>query len=133
MLAAYAKRLCEAIAHAGAIPIHELKKLFGVTRENAWRFERALVELQMSLYITICGNRQKISSDGASYGWHSTMFCTVEAFWGDEIVYEARYIDPVAAYRDLELQIYTINPGAVPRRVRTFICGLSPFPGRPKS
>ncbi len=133
MLDAYAKRLCEAIAHAGAIPIHELKKLFGVTRENAWRFERALVELQMSLYITICGNRQKISSDGASYGWHSTMFCTVEAFWGDEIVYEARYIDPVAAYRDLELQIYTINPGAVPRRVRTSICGLSPFPGRPKS
>ena len=127
VLNGYAKRVYEAIAYAGAVPMHELKKLLGVTREENGRFERALTELQMFLYITICGSRQKVSLDGASYGWHSTTFCTVEAFWGDDIAREARTIDPLAAYRELEAQIYRINPNAEPRKVRKFICGLSPF------
>ena len=69
----------------------------------------------------------KVSLDGTSYGWHSTTFCTAEAFWGDDIAREARTIDPLAAYCELEAQIYRINPNAEPRKVRKFICGLSPF------
>ncbi len=128
VLSGYARRLCEEVAHAGAIPMHELKKSLGVTREDTGRFERALVELQMLLYITICGSRQKVSSGGESYGWYSTMFCTSDAFFGEDMTYEARYIAPLEAYRALESRIYGINPDAEPRKVRKFIGGLSPFP-----
>lgn len=127
VLSGYVKRVYEAIAYAGAIPMHDLKKMLGVMREENGRFERALTELQMFLYITICGNRQKVSSNDASYGWHSTTLCTTEAFWGDDIVHEARTVNPVSAYHELESQIYRIAPGAEPRRVRKFICGLSPL------
>lgn len=123
----YTRYVYEAISYAGVVSMHELKKLLGITREVNGQFERALTTLQMLFYITICGARQKISSDGESYGWHSTLLCTTEVFWGNEMLYEAQSIDPVQAYIALEKQIYCINPNADARKVQKFICGLSPF------
>ena len=44
-----------------------------------WRM-RALVELQMGLFIAMTGRKQKKNKYGIEYGWNSTVFTTVENF-----------------------------------------------------
>lgn len=54
----------------------------GITKETSGQFDRALTNLQKNLFITMCGRRQKVSRTGEPYGWSSTVFTTVEDFWG---------------------------------------------------
>ena len=81
----FAKRIYDVLRNSGAVPLHGLKQLCGFTKEDKSRFDTALVELQMHLFITMCGRQQKISMQGQEYGWASTMFCTTEEFWGNEV------------------------------------------------
>lgn len=75
-----AKRIYE-IVSAGEIAFHEIKQAGYFTREANAGFERAIVELQMRMFITMCGRTQKLNQYGEGYGWNSTVFTTVEDFW----------------------------------------------------
>jgi hypothetical protein len=77
----------------------------------------------MKLFITICGARQKISSTGAEYGWRSTMFCTVEKFWGKTVFEKAKRISAGEAADRITEQIYKLNPDANAGKIRKFIEG----------
>ena len=56
-----AKQIYELIAENGATALHEIKQMCGFAKEEKAVFERALVELQMRMYITMCGRTQKIN------------------------------------------------------------------------
>jgi hypothetical protein len=77
----------------------------------------------MKLYITICGARQKVSLTGVEYGWRSTMFCTVEKFWGKRVFEKANKISASDAAGRITEQIYKLNPDANAEKIRKFIEG----------
>jgi hypothetical protein len=118
-----AKRIYNVVKEGGALPLHEIKRLGGFSQEYKSRFDAAVLELQMKLYVTICGARQKVSLTGMEYGWRSTVFCTVEKFW-DKTVFEKanRFSVKEAADRITE-QVYRLNPDADARKVKKFIEG----------
>lgn len=79
VLSNFAKRIYDVLRDGDAVPFHGLKQMCGFSKEDGSKFERAVIELQMGLFITMCGRQQKISLKGQEYGWASTVFCTTEA------------------------------------------------------
>ena len=100
----YAKRVYDQLSEHRELPLHLIKEYGGFGREDKSRFDSAVTQLQMDLYITMCGNARKKSRRGEEYGWSSTVFCE-------------------EAYEKLEGQILLLNPGADLKKVRKFIKG----------
>ncbi len=117
-----AKRIYEIIAANGPIPYHIIKQIGGFTKVDNAPFERAIVDLQMRLFITMSGRAQKKNQYGESYGWNSTVFMTVEDFWRQRSVQLAR-IDPAVAYDRIREQVLKLNPDAAEKKIRSFIRG----------
>jgi hypothetical protein len=118
-----AKRIYDVVSEGGEVPLHEIKQLGGFLREEKSRFEGALVELQMKLYITICGIRQKASQDGGGYGWPATVFCTTEKFWGREVFDKAGRIKSDEAEEAIAERILELNPDADSKKMIRFMRG----------
>ncbi|MDR2686449.1 MAG: hypothetical protein LBB75_01755 [Oscillospiraceae bacterium] len=118
-----ALRVYECLQQNGALPVHEIKPLAEFRRDEKAAFERALVELEMGLHITVCGHAQKISRAGESYGWASDVYCLTEEFFPEEVFSAASLLNPKAAADKIEGQVYRLNPEAEPKRVRKFIFG----------
>jgi len=119
----FAKSIYEVIIRNGEVPFHEIKQLGSFAKEDKSRFERALVELQMKLYITICGIRQKTSIAGEGYGWPATVFCTTEKFWGNEVFELAAGIKPDAAEEAITGRILELKSDADRKKMLKFIRG----------
>jgi hypothetical protein len=57
----------------------EIRKKMGVTKKDgAAAVDAAVTTLQRTFYITVCGNRRKVSFDGREYGWPSNTYCRVD-------------------------------------------------------
>jgi len=119
----YAKRIYNVIHENDILPLHVLKPLAGFSKEDKAKFDRALVELQMKMYITMCGSQQKLSQKGEAYGWSSTVFCTTERFFGNEIFESAAKISGQDAVEKITAQIYRLNSMAEPKKIVKFIKG----------
>lgn len=118
-----AKRIYEQVREHGTLPLHAIKVLGGFKKEDASAFDRGLTELQMRMFLTMCGRQQKISQQGAEYGWSSTVFCTPETFFGESVLEEARQISEKEASFRIAGQIEILNPGADPKKIAKFIRG----------
>jgi hypothetical protein len=118
-----AKKVYSVLKEGGSLPLHEVKRLGGFSKEYKSRFDAAVIELQMKLYITICGARQKVSLKGAEYGWRSTVFCTVEKFWDKTVFEKAKRISVKEATERITEQVYKLNPNASAGKIRKFIEG----------
>jgi hypothetical protein len=118
-----ALRIYECLRQNGALPVHDIKPMADFRRDEKSSFERALAELEMGLYITVCGHARKISRAGESYGWASDVYCLTEEFWPEEVFEAAAPLEPEEAAEKIEAQVYKLNPGAEPKRVRKFIYG----------
>ena len=119
----YAKRIYETVSNNGTLPLYAIKQLGGFGKDEKSQFERALVELQMKMYLTMCGRQQKISQQGEEYGWSSTVFCTTESFWGAEVFERAARLDKQSAVQSVTERIYLLNPSADMKKVQKFIVG----------
>jgi hypothetical protein len=126
----FAKRIYDVVASGDSVPIHTIKKLAGFSREDKSGFDRALTELQMRMFITICGRQQKITENKIQYkpgeplsGWSSTVFCTVEKFFGEEIINKAAAMDADTAGKEIKEQILKLNPSAQEKKMVKFIYG----------
>jgi len=93
----FAKRIYDVIVEYETVPLHAIKQIGGFSKEDSSRFDSALIELQMKMYVTMCGKQQKISKKGEEYGWSSTVFCTAERFFGNDIFETAEKINEQAA------------------------------------
>ena len=119
----FAKRIYEMLVDNESLPFPALKRFGGFDKEDAARFEKALVELQMKLYITMCGRERKRSRYGEEYGWNATVFCRAEQFFDPEVFERAQGITPQQAQNAITAQIYKLNPQADARKIHKFIFG----------
>ena len=116
-----AKRIYD-IVRDGYVALHEIKALGGFGKEDKSSFDRALVELQMGMFITMTGRKQKKNKDGIEYGWNSTVFTTVENFWAER-GFEIPELDAEESYEKIRQQILLLNPTAEEKTIRKFILG----------
>ena len=123
MISYFARRIYEVIHEYGTLPLHAIKQIGGFSKQDASGFDRALNELQMKMYLTMCGRQQKLSQKGEGYGWSSTVFCTVETFFGKDIFEKAHQINEREAAEKIAERIYSLNPAADPKKVIKFIKG----------
>jgi len=118
-----ARRIYAVLQEGLPVPLHALKTLAGFSKEDKSQFDRALTELQMRLFITMCGQQQKVSQYGEEYGWSSTVFCTTELFWDGEVFEKATAITPKQAEEAITKQVYKLNPGADAKKIKKFVYG----------
>ncbi len=117
-----AKRVYHQVEACGQLPLHELRRLLGIGKEESAEFSRALTELQMHLFLTLCGRQQKRNAQGEPYGWNSTVLCTTETFWA------ARgglpdSPPPDEAFCRLTEQALLLEPTATKKRIERLIRG----------
>ena len=117
-----AKEIYDIISDSGEAAFHEIKRLGGFSREDNGRFDRALVELQMRMFITMCGQAQKVDKYGRGYGWSSTVFTTVEDFWENRGL-SLPDLDAEESYDRIKARILQLNPEAERRKIDKFIRG----------
>lgn len=116
-----AKRIYDVIA-SGETALHEIKACGGFGKESKAQFDRALVELQTRMFVTMCGRKQKRNMYGVEYGWNSTVLTTVESFW-EERGFSIPMLDAQESYDRIRNQILTLNPSAEEKTIRKFIVG----------
>ena len=119
----FAKRIYDIVSANETIPVEEIKRLGGFSREDKSRFDRTMTELQMKLFISPCGRRMKVSKNGEEYGWSSTVFCTTERFWDESIFEEATKTTADEAFEKIKTQILKLNPSAEDKKIKKFILG----------
>lgn len=112
------KNIYEVISENGKVALHDLKKLCGITKETSSKFDRALTNLQKNFFITMCGRTQKLNKSGEPYGWNSTVFCTVEEFWGEDLSID---VSVEEAYQKIHDRILELNPEAEEKTIKKFI------------
>ncbi len=119
-----AKRIYDGIREQGTVPLHTLKALSGLqNKEHKSRFDRALTELQMKLFITMCARQQKQSKSGENYGWSSTVFTAVETFFPESVFKKAASLSSEEAAEAIKAQILLLNPQVKPKIMDKFING----------
>ncbi|MDR2656962.1 MAG: hypothetical protein LBB86_03955 [Oscillospiraceae bacterium] len=118
------KRIYETIKAHGELPLHDIKTLGGFGRNEKSRFDAALTDLQMRLYITICGTHRKTNAMGEAYGWNSTVFSTTERFWEHTDVFDrASKLTEADAYAAIQERALRLNPAADEKKLRKFAYG----------
>jgi len=119
----FAKRIYEIVTANKQITVDVIKKLGGFTKEDKSAFERALTELQMKMFITMCGAQQKLNKSGEEYGWYVNVFCSTERFFGEEVMEEAESISQKEAVDAIRTQVLKINSTAQEKKIIKFIMG----------
>lgn len=118
------KQIYECIAQNGKIAYHNIKAIVGCDAEDKSKFERAVTVLQTKMFITGCGKEQKISTKtNEPYGWPSTVFCTTEEFFDEDVFETASKISRDEAIEKITEQILKINPEADKKKIAKFIKG----------
>ena len=124
LITANAKRIYDVIREYGDAPLHEIKTHGGFGRDEKSKFDSALTELQMRLYLTIRGTRRRINAKGEEYGWDTTTFCTTERFWENTDVFvRAAKLDEANAYAVIHERVLRLNPTADEKKIRKFAYG----------
>lgn len=119
----HARLIYNSILEQDALPLHTVKLLAGFGKEEKACFDRALVELQMKMYLTMCARQQKLSQKGEEYGWSSTVFCTIESFWSEDVFEKAVNIEKDEAIAKYTERVRMLNPNAESKKVLRFIKG----------
>lgn len=116
------KRIYHIISENGPTALHELKAMGDFKREDNASFEKALIELQMRMFITMCGRTQKKNKYGEGYGWNSTVFTTAENFWQERKL-KLEDVNADEAYEKIMQQVLKLNPDADIKKIDRFIKG----------
>ena len=119
----FAKRIYDAVSENERLALDEIKRVAGFSREDKSKFDSALTELQMKMYLTMCDIYYKISKTGEEYGFSSTVFCTTELFWGEDLFDKAVNISENEAIEAITEQILFLNPSARKEKISKFIKG----------
>ena len=126
----FAKRIYDVVHENEMLPLHGIKQMAGFTRNDKSGFDRALNELQMGMFLAMCGEQSRAGSKigpGQSMGpngsWPSTVFCTTEQFFGSDVFEEAARISKNDAIRAIREQVLSLNPAADEKKIARFIGG----------
>lgn len=117
------KRVYDVVRASGSISTPILKREAGFGKGENAVFEQALTDLQMRMFLTICGQEKRVNKFGQEYGWYCAKLCTVEQFWGGDFIESSLIIDPVEAEARLTKRILELNPEAKKNHIRKFLYG----------
>ena len=116
-----AKRIYTLVAQNGPMALHAIKEQGGFTRDEKSAFDRSIVDLQMAMFLTICGQTQKTDRFGKPYGWNSTVLCTTEQFFDEAVFLQAQRLSAIEAREAICGQIHKLNPNATPKAIERFL------------
>ncbi len=119
-----ARRIYDLISSTPNLSLQEIKATVGCDKNEKSEFDASITMLQMKMFITISGEKFKLSKDGKPYGWPVTTLCNVEDFFGEEISDLSCSIDPKMAIERITEQILLLNPNAETKVISKFI-GIS--------
>jgi len=117
-----AKQIYEIVSEHGDVAVHDVKRLGGFRREDNAAFDRAILELQTGMFLTVSGQAQKLNRWGMPYGWHSSVLSTAEHFWAVRGL-TLGTPDPEACFEKIRERILLLNPAAAENNIRKFIEG----------
>ncbi|MCL1883680.1 MAG: hypothetical protein FWF81_08020 [Defluviitaleaceae bacterium] len=119
-----AKRIYDVVAQNGTMPTHLMRQAAGFSaKEDKSAFDKALTELQMQMFLTMCGRAYKTLVQEESGCWASTVFCTTESYFGDAVFEQAEKIEKDEACEKITEQILCLNPSAQGKKIKKFIFG----------
>lgn len=117
-----ARQIHRLLNEHGSLPLHELKSLCGIQgKEDGKAFEKAIDELQMLLYICMCGSQQKISQKGEPYGWPSAVYGLPETLFGEALLDETESLQTEEARSRILERIHELNPQANAKAIARFL------------
>ena len=120
----FAKRIYDVVSENGATATHIIKQMAGFSKEDKSDFDRALTELQMSMFLTMCGKAYKSTIQAENNNaWASTVLCTTESFFGDAVFERVDSITKDEAIHKIKEQILRLNPAAHDKKINKFIFG----------
>lgn len=117
-----AKRIYGLICDTPHLSVQEIKNAIKCDKSQNYEIETALTMLQMKMFITISGEKYKISKQGKQYGWPVTTFCRIEDFFGEEIFDLHCAISKQEASDRITDQILILNRKADKKVISKFIC-----------
>lgn len=120
LMSNYAKRIYDLFRDHDILAVHEIKSLGGFTKDLTSKYESAMSELQMAMFITVNGSKQKISAKGEPYGWPSTAYSTVEMWAGEKIIEESNAIISEDAKDEILERISEFVPDPSKARLKAF-------------
>ena len=119
-----AKRIYDVVSENGATASHIIKRMAGFTKEDKSAFDRALTELQMRMFLTMCGRAYKSAvQEETGNAWASTVLCTTESFFDNEVFELAEKISKDDAMYKIKEQVLLLNPSAQDKKIKKFILG----------
>lgn len=121
LLSNHSKQIYELFKYHKSLAVHEIKAMCGFTKESNTKYENAMTELQMWMFITVNGTKQKISAKGDPYGWPSTAYSTVETWAGEKLIEEAKRMNPKDALDEIIMRVQDIVPQAEMSKIRRFV------------
>lgn len=121
LISNYAKQIYNLFEDHKSLAAYEIKSLGGFTKELNSKYESAMCELQMGMFITGYGTKQKINAKGETYGWPSTVYSTVETWAGDKLIKESNDIDPNKAMDEIIMRVKEIMPNVETKKLKRFI------------
>ncbi|HEY5560684.1 MAG TPA: hypothetical protein VIK72_02830 [Clostridiaceae bacterium] len=119
-----AKNIYDLICHTPDLSLYEIKMMIGFDKSQKSEFEASITMLQMKMFITISGEKYKLSKVGKEYGWPVTTFRTTEDFFGEEMFDLSCELSQQEAIDKIKEQILILNPSADTKAMSKFI-GIS--------
>lgn len=121
-----AKRIYDLVNDTPNISLYEIKMSLGLDKSQKSKIDSAITLLQMKMFITISGQKYKLSKAGEKYGWPvTTFFCRTEDFFGKEVFFAlSDEIGHQEAINRVTEQIFKLNPNANNKAIVKFL-GIS--------
>ncbi len=116
-----AKNIYDLFENHDNLAIYEIKTMAGFTKETNSKYESAMCELQMGMFITINGTKQKVSAKGDTYGWPATAYSTVEKWAGEKLIEKAHCMNPEDAMAEIVERIAEFTQSPDPRKMKKFV------------
>lgn len=123
LLPILAKEVYSLISERPDISLYEIKNVLTLGNNRKTELDKVINDLQMTMFITISGQKQKISAEGKPYGWPVTTFSTIETFWGQSIMDRSKEIDLETATEMIVKRIMELNENANRKKVKKFLAG----------
>lgn len=103
------------------IALHEITSAISTDKSAKAKIEAAITQLQMKLFVTISGEKYKISKEGNPYGWPVTTFALVEDFVSPKILKATESIKIEEASLKMMSRSKELNPNATDKMIKRFL------------
>ncbi len=102
---------------------HDIRRLAGFGGGSTTRFDVAMIELQMGMFLTVCGQTRKVTLDGRPHGWPVLEYAPVERWVWPDAWQQGLAMNRDEAIEALLAQLASLRPGLTRARALKFLLG----------